>query len=474
MYRLRKYQFFLFACLLLPSQIIFAQDKYVKQFKVKENVMYIMLSKNLPLASLDSFVKSYSLADIGLYTLLKTGRKDSIEKSGWMLDADFSPVTYYTISKKIGSTTNLKKSGERNIFSAIPTPDNWRIVGGNRVVYGANNFKSKKAFKHEDGITYFFLRGFEKARSVKLAGNFTNWQHGAFPLTKTVDGWVAPVRLAAGQYFYKFIINEGNWTTDPDNYLAENDGMGNVNSVYYVPNKVFFLEGYPTAKTVFLTGTFNNWAKNDLPLQRTATGWQIALYLEPGTHHFHFLVDGKIVQQNKEPQQQKLSLGKSSVFTFKGFNNAKKVAIAGDFNDWNPSEILMNRTDGGWTISYALGRGNYQYKFIVDDKWITDPANPNVVDDGNGNVNSFIVVEPNHTFRLKGNSAAKKVNVAGEFNNWSPEGLSMTKIGNEWVCKIYLGRGKHLYKFIVDGKWMKDPANPLWEDGDDNSVVWVE
>jgi hypothetical protein len=225
---------------------------------------------------------------------------------------------------------------------------------------------------------------------------------------------------------------------------------------------------------VFLTGTFNNWAKNDLPMVKSAAGWQTALYLEPGTHHFHFLVDGKIVKDAKEQPEQKLALGKSSVFTLKGFKNARKVMLAGDFNDWNPVEILMNKTESGWTIPYILGPGNYQYKFVVDGKWITDPANPNVIDDGKGNLNSFIVVEPNYIFRLKGQSAAKKVNVAGEFNNWSPEGLSMTKIGNEWVSKVYLGRGKHLYKFIVDGKWMKDPANPLWEDGDDNSVVWVE
>jgi 1,4-alpha-glucan branching enzyme len=159
------------------------------------------------------------------------------------------------------------------------------------------------------------------------------------------------------------------------------------------------------------------------------------------------------------------------VFALKGFASAKKVALAGDFNDWNPAEIFMNRTGSGWTISYALGPGNYQYIFIVDGKWITDPVNPNAIDDGKGNVNSFIVVEPNYSFCLKGQTAAQKVNVAGKFNNCSPEGLSMTKLGDEWVSKVYLGRGKHLYKFIVDGKWMKDLANPLWEDGNDNSVV---
>jgi hypothetical protein len=134
----------------------------------------------------------------------------------------------------------------------------------------------------------------------------------------------------------------------------------------------------------------------------------------------------------------------------------------------------MKRTDDGWKIPYVLGPGNYQYKFIVDGNWITDPSNPNIVSDGKGNLNSYMVVAPNYTFRLKGFTGAKKVHLAGDFNNWSREGLVMTKVGDEWIANVYLGRGKHLYKFIVDGKWIRDPHNPLWEDGIENSVLWIE
>jgi 1,4-alpha-glucan branching enzyme len=184
------------------------------------------------------------------------------------------------------------------------------------------------------------------------------------------------------------------------------------------------------------------------------------------------LVDGKIVKEDEAQKEQKLALGKPFTFTLKGFDKARKVALAGDFNDWNPTEIFMSRTADGWSIPYVLGPGNYQYKFIVDGNWITDPANRNIVDDGN--LNSFMVVEPNHTFRLKGFAGAKKINLAGTFNNWSPEGLAMKRVGDEWVGSVYLGRGKHLYKFVVDGKWIRDPANPFWEDDNDNNVVWVE
>jgi hypothetical protein len=111
---------------------------------------------------------------------------------------------------------------------------------------------------------------------------------------------------------------------------------------------------------------------------------------------------------------------------------------------------------------------------VVDGRWLLDPANPAVINDGRGNQNSYLVVEPNHTFRLQGFTNANSVYIAGSFNNWSPKGLRMKRVGNEWVCSVYLGRGKHSYKFVVDGRWIKDPANPLWEDDDDNSVLWKD
>ena len=46
---------------------------------------------------------------------------------------------------------------------------------------------------------------------------------------------------------------------------------------------------------------------------------------------------------------------------------------------------------------------------------------------------------------------------------------------NEWVLSVHLFPGKHMYKFVVDGNWIKDQANQLWEQneyGTGNSVMW--
>lgn len=82
----------------------------------------------------------------------------------------------------------------------------------------------------------------------------------------------------------------------------------------------------------------------------------------------------------------------------------------------------------------------------------------------------------NTTFRLKGYPDASIVVLAGSFNNWNQTQFIFGREGDEWVCRIDLEPGKHAYKFIVDGNWLLDPANPNTEDDDygvKNNVILV-
>lgn len=82
----------------------------------------------------------------------------------------------------------------------------------------------------------------------------------------------------------------------------------------------------------------------------------------------------------------------------------------------------------------------------------------------------------NTTFRLKGHDRAKVVVLSGSFNNWNQSQYVFGREGDEWVCRIDLEPGRHSYKFIVDGKWILDPANPDTEDDDygvKNSLINV-
>ena len=54
--------------------------------------------------------------------------------------------------------------------------------------------------------------------------------------------------------------------------------------------------------------------------------------------------------------------------------DANLVYIAGSFNDWHPSVTEMVKTAGGhWRKELALPPGNYEYQFVVDGAWMTDP-----------------------------------------------------------------------------------------------------
>jgi len=74
---------------------------------------------------------------------------------------------------------------------------------------------------------------------------------------------------------------------------------------------------------------------------------------------------------------------------------------------------------------------------------------------------------------------AQKVQLAGDFNNWQPEGSYLEKVGDSgvWQTKIKLPAGKYRYRLVVDGHWQQDPYNAHTElnpFGELNSVLEVK
>lgn len=53
---------------------------------------------------------------------------------------------------------------------------------------------------------------------------------------------------------------------------------------------------------------------------------------------------------------------------------------------------------------------------------------------------------------------AKRVSLAGTFNNWDTRRLSAKKDSKgNWAVKVNLRPGRYEYKFFVDGSWLNDP-----------------
>ncbi len=72
------------------------------------------------------------------------------------------------------------------------------------------------------------------ANVLAVAGDFNNWSPMAAPMRKSPNGeWTVTVRLPAGRYLYKLIV-DGKWMADPDNSMQVDDGYGRTNSVVVV------------------------------------------------------------------------------------------------------------------------------------------------------------------------------------------------------------------------------------------------
>ncbi len=164
----------------------------------------------------------------------------------------------------------------------------------------------------------------------------------------------------------------------------------------------------------------------------------------------------------------------SIIFFYK--SKASKILVGGDFNDWKP-ELLMRETETNfWQYSWEtrLPKGIYKYKLMVDDIWINDPNNTNVITDDSGQPVSYFELKedfiPGATYPLwlekdlyqfkYENISAKSVSLVGDFNNWNPYLTILTNMGaGEFFVKVRLKPGIHSYCFVVDDEWKADPNN---------------
>ncbi len=75
-------------------------------------------------------------------------------------------------------------------------------------------------------------------------------------------------------------------------------------------------------------------------------------------------------------------------------------------------------------------------------------------------------------------SRPKTVSIVGSFNRWDPEAHPMNKgKNNTWEIMISLDPGEYFYKYVVDGRPIRDPNNPNFVDdgqGGKNSMLIVK
>jgi len=103
------------------------------------------------------------------------------------------------------------------------------------VVKKAAKPAAKKSVKAAAKKDVTFTVHAEKGKAVYIAGEFNGWDPTAKKMAyKAKQGiYAATLKLAAGTYQYKFVI-DGTWCADPENTNATPNDQGTFNSVITV------------------------------------------------------------------------------------------------------------------------------------------------------------------------------------------------------------------------------------------------
>ena len=74
---------------------------------------------------------------------------------------------------------------------------------------------------------------------------------------------------------------------------------------------------------------------------------------------------------------------------------AREVAIAGDFNGWDPRRTPLTRNEGldVWQAVVRVPPGRYRYRLVLDGQWVQDPYNTYVESNPFGELNNVIETE---------------------------------------------------------------------------------
>lgn len=73
---------------------------------------------------------------------------------------------------------------------------------------------------------------------------------------------------------------------------------------------------------------------------------------------------------------------------------AQRVFVAGDFNQWTPSETPMRYSESSqmFEVWLTLPPGRYRYRLVVDGQWLIDPSNPRTEPSDAGQLHSLLSV----------------------------------------------------------------------------------
>jgi len=106
-----------------------------------------------------------------------------------------------------------------------------------------------------------------------------------------------------------------------------------------------------------------------------------------------YLAGDRIMDSISNTIESIMELKSKARVTFKcTAQNASHVNLVGSFNNWDPQATPLKKTlKGHWSITLTLPYGRYEYRYLIDNQWFTDPNTPHVPNEY-GSENSVIIV----------------------------------------------------------------------------------
>lgn len=161
-------------------------------------------------------------------------------------------------------------------------------------------------------------------------------------------------------------------------------------------------------------------------------------------------------------------------FNYSSESTVEKVSIAGTFNGWDHTKnYFLKNKSGDFSIEVCIPTGRHFYKFVINDsKWILDPNNSNISEDGQNN--SSITINEAGKKLIRNNEINKK-NPADLFIKYeavkTPEWLKKSVI-YQLSIKSFSAQGitgvknklKYLKNLGISVIWLM----PFWETGKKN------
>lgn len=194
-------------------------------------------------------------------------------------------------------------------------------------------------------------------------------------------------------YEYGIVVND-NWVGDPTNprdggnsQILRNPSFNSDGSVtiFYYP------QGDEDVNLLYKLSDETEYTSVDMTTDAYHSALLSATVSAQGDYTYMFEVDGSKTADinckeaafsiSKLPENDlsvKSPVVNGNVVTFNYYGPTdKSVNLAGEMNGWSATatSFTYNKNTGFWTIEKELDPGKYEYKFVVNGNWITDPRN---------------------------------------------------------------------------------------------------